>query len=87
MSLPRLHGESDVFQRRVFRQEFRDLERARNAATHARSCRETADGAPVEMYLAGVRRNLPHQLTDECRLARAVGADQSMDFASANIER
>ena len=87
MALPRLHGERDIVERAVLDQQFGDLERTRDSPPHARGRRQAPDVVPVEMNVAGIGLYLAHELADERGLARAVGADERVDFARAHVER
>ena len=85
--LPGLDRQRDIGERGFLLQQLGDLERAREAAMHALRHVQPINTPAIKMDLAGIGPGLADDLADERRLARAIGADQRMDFARAHVER
>ena len=83
----RLGCERDVVGHGEIQKQRGDLERARQAQRAAAIGREVRDVAAAEIDAAGIRRQMPGELTDQGGLAGAVGTDDGMQLALRNIER
>ncbi len=87
VALTHLYGQRDVGERRLVRQKLNDLERAADAAPDALGRAQRGDVLAVEANGPGVRPKFSHQLGDEGRLARAVGAYHGVQLARHHVKR
>src|SRR6266853_488609 len=83
----RLDGEGDVVERREIEKQRGDLKRAREPERAAPIRRQHRDVPVGKADRPGIRRHLSRELSDQRGLAGAVRPDQSVEFASAHLER
>ena len=83
---PGLGREHDIAAGRELGDQRGDLEGAGEAEAGAFDLVEIADLASIEADRAGIGCELAGDQLDQARLAGAVGADQRMDLAGAQIE-
>src|SRR4051794_26944224 len=83
----RLRCERDIVGGGEVEQQRGDLERARKAERAAAIRRQESNVAAAERNAAGVRREMPGELTDQRGLASAVRADDGVQLARCDIER
>src|SRR6185312_4250603 len=83
----RLRREAAVFEDAELAEDRRALVAAADAGARAPRLRPARDVVAGEAHAPRARRKLAREHVDERRLAGAVGADDGVDLADADVER
>ena len=86
MTVMRLDREQRVLDHRQVGKDRGDLERAADAETGASMHRQRGDVTAAEVDPPESEQTSPVELAEQCRLPGAVGTDDGMDFAAAQVE-
>src|SRR5690349_21818830 len=82
-----LAGEDQVLAHRELGENLQELEGAAHPEPVEVARPHAGDGAAVDVYVAGSRRELAENAVEQGRLAAAVRADDAEDLAGAHLER
>ena len=83
----RLNRERHIFDRAEAEKELGNLKRPRQPERAAPVCGSPRNIATRELYSARIGKRLTGDLVNERRFSRAIGSDDGMEFAGADIER
>ena len=81
------NAKQSILQDRVFHRQSRDLKCTCDAQAGAFGAAQLCDISTVQEDLTFVRRQASGDLLDQRRFARAIGSNQSVDFAVPQVER